>query len=77
MRDAKADKFAKHKAEVKTKSEKDQAEFDLSNAGKMLEGVSEELQRQTTTSRGRNHNALKSMSAKKRAWLLARPSLQR
>ena len=42
MRDAKADKFAKHKAEVKTKSEKDQAEFDLSNAEKMLEGVSEE-----------------------------------
>ena len=43
MRDAKADKFAKYKAEVKTKSEKDQAEFDLSNAEKMLEGVSEEL----------------------------------
>jgi hypothetical protein len=45
MRDAKADKLAKHKAEVKTKLEKDQAEFDLSNAEKMLEGVSEELAR--------------------------------
>lgn len=42
-KDAKADKVAKHKAEVKTKLEKDQAEFDLSNAQKMLEGVSDEL----------------------------------
>jgi len=43
MKDAKADKIAKHKAEVKTKLEKDQAEFDQSNAEKMLEGVEEEL----------------------------------
>lgn len=43
MRDAKADKEAKHKDEVKTKLEKDQAEFDLSNSEKMLEGVQEEL----------------------------------
>lgn len=43
MRDAKADKEAKHKDEVKTKLEKDQAEFDLSNTEKMLEGVEEEL----------------------------------
>jgi len=43
MRDAKADKEAKHKNEVKTKLEKDQAEFDLSNSEKMLEGVQEEL----------------------------------
>jgi len=43
MRDAKADKIAKHKLEVKTKLEKDQKEFDLSNAEKMLAGVDEEL----------------------------------
>jgi hypothetical protein len=43
MRDAKADKIAKHKEEVKTKLEKDQAEFDRENAKKMLAGVNEEL----------------------------------
>jgi chromosome segregation ATPase len=43
MRDAKADKLAKHKLEVKTKLEKDQTEFDKSNAEKMLKGVDEEL----------------------------------
>jgi chromosome segregation ATPase len=43
MRDAKADKISKHKEEVKTKLEKDQAEFDRSNAKKMLTGVNEEL----------------------------------
>merc|ERR1719356_58293 len=43
MKDAKADKLAKHKEEVKTKLEKDQAEFDRSNAEKMLVGVNEEL----------------------------------
>merc|ERR1719498_2022279 len=43
MRDAKADKIAKHKEEVKTKLEKDQAEFDRGNAKKMLTGVNEEL----------------------------------
>jgi len=42
-RDAKADKIAKHKLEVKTKLEKDQTEFDKSNAEKMLKGVDEEL----------------------------------
>jgi len=47
MRDAKADKEAKHKNEVKTKLEKDQAEFDLSNSEKMLEGVQEELAKAT------------------------------
>jgi len=40
---AKADKIAKHKLEVKTKLEKDQTEFDKSNAEKMLKGVDEEL----------------------------------
>lgn len=43
MRDAKADKEAKHKLEFKTKLEKDQTEFDKSNTGKMLKGVAEEL----------------------------------
>jgi len=43
MKDAKADKLAKHKEEVKTKLEKDQTEFDRSNAEKMLVGVNEEL----------------------------------
>lgn len=43
MRDAKADKIMKHKEEVKTKLEKDQAEFDRENAKKMLAGVNEEL----------------------------------
>jgi predicted nucleic acid-binding Zn-ribbon protein len=43
MRDAKADKIAKHKEEVKTKLEKDQAEFDREGANKMLVGVNEEL----------------------------------
>jgi len=43
MRDAKADKIAKHKEEVKTKLEKDQAEFDREGAKKMLAGVNEEL----------------------------------
>jgi len=43
MADAKADKIAKHKEEVKTKLEKDQTEFDQSNAEKMLDGVDEEL----------------------------------
>merc|ERR1719284_1379651 len=38
MKDAKADKLAKHKEEVKTKLEKDQTEFDRSNAEKMLVG---------------------------------------
>merc|ERR1719473_532281 len=47
MRDAKADKIAKHKLEVKTKLEKDQKEFDLSNAEKMLKGVDEELAKAT------------------------------
>lgn len=42
-RDAKADKIAKHKLEVKTKLEKDQTEFDKTNAEKMLKGVDEEL----------------------------------
>jgi len=46
-KDAKADKIAKHKAEVKTKLEKDQAEFDQSNAEEMLEGVQEELAKAT------------------------------
>merc|ERR1719322_723616 len=41
MKDAKADKLAKHKFEVKTKLEKDQTEFDRSNAEKMLAGVNE------------------------------------
>jgi len=40
---AEADKIAKHKLEVKTKLEKDQTEFDKSNAEKMLKGVDEEL----------------------------------
>merc|ERR1719238_2697975 len=43
MRNAKADKIAKHKEEVKTKLEKDQAEFDREGAKKMLAGVDEEL----------------------------------
>lgn len=43
MQDAKADKIAKHKLEVKTKLEKDQAEFDKSNVEKMHKGVDEEL----------------------------------
>jgi len=42
-RDSEADKIAKHKEEVKTKLEKDQAQFDQSNAEKQLAGVSEEL----------------------------------
>merc|ERR1719231_1316110 len=43
MQDAKADKISKHKLEVKTKLEKDQAEFDKSNVEKMHKGVDEEL----------------------------------
>jgi len=43
MRDAKADKESKHKLEFKTKLEKDQTEFDVSNSEKMLKGVDEEL----------------------------------
>jgi len=43
MRDAKADKEAKHKLVVKTKLEQDQTEFDKSNSIKMLKGVDEEL----------------------------------
>merc|ERR1719265_1933768 len=43
MRDAKADKEAKHKEEVKSKLEKDQKEFDKDNANKLLEGVNDEL----------------------------------
>merc|ERR1719359_343247 len=43
MRDAKADKEAKHKEEFKTKLEKDQTEFDQDNTNKLLEGTNEEL----------------------------------
>merc|ERR1711937_701735 len=43
MRDAKADKEAKHKEEFKTKLEKDQTEFDKDNTNKLLEGTNEEL----------------------------------
>jgi predicted nucleic acid-binding Zn-ribbon protein len=43
MRDAKADKEAKHKEEFKTKLMKDQKEFDQDNANKLLDGVNEEL----------------------------------
>jgi hypothetical protein len=43
MKDAKADKIAKHKLEVKTKLELDQKDFDKSNTEKMLKGVDEEL----------------------------------
>merc|ERR1719162_605894 len=39
MKDAKADKIAKHKLEVKTKLELDQKDFDKSNTEKMLKGV--------------------------------------
>jgi len=47
MKDAKADKLAKHRFEVRTKLEKDQTEFDRSNAEKMLAGVNEELAKAT------------------------------
>merc|ERR1719183_1716817 len=43
MREAKADKEAKHKEEFKTKLEKDQKEFDLDNTNKLLDGTNEEL----------------------------------
>lgn len=43
MRDAKADKEAKHKEQFKTKLEKDQKEFDQDNSNKLLDGVNEEL----------------------------------
>jgi predicted nucleic acid-binding Zn-ribbon protein len=43
MRDAKADKEAKHKEQFKTRLEKDQKEFDQDNANKLLDGVNEEL----------------------------------
>merc|ERR1719265_1074136 len=43
MRDAKADKEAKHKEEFKTKLMKDQKEFDKDNTNKLLEGTNEEL----------------------------------
>lgn len=48
MRDAKSDKESKHKLEFKTKLEKDQTEFDKSNAEKMLVGVNEELDKATS-----------------------------
>merc|ERR1719446_1650506 len=43
MQDAESDKQMKHKREVKMKLDKDQTEFEKSNAEKMLVGVNEEL----------------------------------
>ena len=43
MKDAEADKEYKHKTEVKTKLEKDQAEFEVGRSEKMLVGVNREL----------------------------------
>jgi len=48
MKDAKADKITKHKNEVKTKLEKDQTEFEQSEAEKMLEAVNHELAKATS-----------------------------